>query len=425
MEYRATIDRAKVLFNRCNEMQRNQGGYSPSLFTGSRGMEGSMIAMNSPNRLHAASGQPDTVTDTQGLLLPSRLSNTATAFPEGANNPRGQQPADGNQGCSPVHAPINGPPRAGSPIPPVPQGLRIENIQQFLQPQNNSNPFLQPTGAFVRLNEVRENAHPINQCRDLIFEFERKLTLFKNIEYDIYFLKSCVHHQIVPQGLRCYRFPNGITRNSDIFVNLCKLFNDTGLATLNLLINHNQTRLDNLRNELQLLQATVLGHHDFESFRHLFDRIVPKITRHVATLIFRKQRKLDRDLAQYRQNSAYLLNGERVPRNGLLQTPQGSGQGSYSTSTGQHLPPPLPPQAPPGVNAPPPGFAPTEPGAPPAPRMQPYPEAMHNQEEQPFLWHGNGAGGRRGGRGRTRGRGNRQYWTGGRMTTRSMTARPY
>lgn len=408
MEYRATMDRAQSILLRCNELQRNQEGLTPSLFTGPQ---------NAGNNRGSAPIHSNSGTGAASPLLPSRLSDTAVAFPDARGGP--QQSSTSLTDNNPPQ------PRASTPTRQHEQPTN-EDISSFLQQQNDHNPFLQARDTMNIPREEQLREMPNHQCRDLIFELERKLILYKNIEYDIFFLKTCVHHRIVPQGLRAYRFPNGITRDSDIYRDLVKLFNDTGLATLNFLINHNQTRLDNLRAELQQRQSVILRHQDLDSVRHLFDRITPKITRHVATLVFRKQKKLDRDLGQYQRNCAYLLNGERAPRGFLQHVPQRPATAPTSTQMEPSpLPTPPPPQAPPGFGGPPRGIPPAPGGA---TGNQVFPQDQFNldgnggQNEQPFLWHGHIANNRRRGRGRG---GNRNYnsfhYTRGRMTTRSMT----
>lgn len=230
------------------------------------------------------------------LDLCNRYSN-APANPQGTQqgNPPNSQPLISQSLFSPA---------------PRPEPVNTNYVTTFLGANSNRNPFTDDTNA---RNLPPQNQEPdlYNECKNSIFKLERSLTIYKNIEYDNMFLNACLQFQIVPQGLRCYKFPNRTTRDSALFKDLSKLYNDTGLQAIQIIINNNLSKLDSLKTEITDLQNNIFNHADFQRCKILFESISPKINRHVATIIQRKQRKLNRDLVQYQNNTAYLLPANR------------------------------------------------------------------------------------------------------------------
>lgn len=362
-EYQEVMHRAQGILNRCRDLRINTGDFTPSLFTG---------YSSSPTQNNAGNNQQTT--------------------PEGPTRSRDRMASDSAAGLTTIIPPE----RPTTALPPAdPRGLNANanTVLHLMEGPRGGNPFLINNQQQHPNTEVMRAAQPphSNQCKNIIFDLERKLMLYKNIEYDIYYLKSCVHHGIVPQGLRFYRFPNGISRDMNIFSELVKLYNDTGLTTLNLLIDHNQGRLNQLKEELHKLQDQALKHQDFENYRHTFDGISPRITRHVATLVFRKQKKLNRDLQQYGNNQAYRLKNERQnrptpvttgptndvrPGHDMVAMPLETQDAPRPPMAARPNPPNPPPQAPPN-------------GA--SPQNLPA-EQVFALNQQPFLWQGNTTG---------------------------------
>lgn len=265
--------------------------------------------------LNEAANRAQTVLDRYSQVLgsqrspPNETPNQATAAP---NNPTSSTPL--RQLTTNIPTPAS--PR--SPIPasqPTSLTSQVSNmsILQFVNTDSWQNPFLNdPNPQPLNLqNGPFPGTNNDSDCKALIFQLERTLQVYKNVEYDIHFLNSCLHHNIVPQGLRITRFPNGTTKDSPMYTELTKMFNDTGLNTLRILNKHNDNKLLTLKAEVEQLHLKVLQHQDFDYFRHLYDGISPRITRHTATLIHRKRNKLQRDLLQYQSGTAYLPYSER------------------------------------------------------------------------------------------------------------------
>lgn len=153
------------------------------------------------------------------------------------------------------------------------------------------------------------------QCKPSIYKLERLLRAFKSITYDNLYLEACISRNIVPQGLRMSKYPNRTVKDSLLYSELTDHFNDSGIHTLRILIKHNIKKLEDLKMEITALHEFVLKHEEFLVYKPLYDSIAPRIQRHVAFIIGIKQKKLNRDLWQYKEKRAYpIINDPPVQR---------------------------------------------------------------------------------------------------------------
>ncbi|XP_043927752.1 CRACD-like protein [Protopterus annectens] len=180
-------------------------------------------------------------------------------------------------------------------------GILVPGLNDFLNTPVNifSNCFNQEDSA-QEDNQVRTNT-----IMDKLKSFDVNLLKYKKLQVEILYFQECIKLQIVPKGLRQWKYPSGVLKNSDMHRKLLQLFNKQGLEFLELLIAEYTTQINDLRLQLDALEKDIRSHPDFSRYNYDYTRIFASIENLLEKIMGTKKHKINRDKAAYAQGTAY------------------------------------------------------------------------------------------------------------------------
>ncbi|XP_043922113.1 otoferlin-like [Protopterus annectens] len=139
----------------------------------------------------------------------------------------------------------------------------------------------------------------------LLDRFEHKVIKYRKLLIENEYFGECISLKLVPNGLRYWKYPNGLTCDSPMYRELLELFNRQGFELMETMIKHNSKDLDNLFKEVLELEKYIKGDGSFAQCCDSFYKILEKAGRVSQELRVQKCKKVERDKLDYNQGHAY------------------------------------------------------------------------------------------------------------------------
>ncbi|XP_043922167.1 probable basic-leucine zipper transcription factor E [Protopterus annectens] len=139
----------------------------------------------------------------------------------------------------------------------------------------------------------------------LLNELDSKMLKYKKLNLEIEYFEECIGAEIVPKGLRTWRYPTGLEANSDFHKDLIKLFNLHGLQLMQVMIKHYSSLAKELKDNIEKLDETIKQHKDYSRYTFDYLRCFQSIEKHIDKMRSIKLKKLDRDRKHYKEGVAF------------------------------------------------------------------------------------------------------------------------
>ncbi|XP_043938139.1 transmembrane protein 132A [Protopterus annectens] len=121
------------------------------------------------------------------------------------------------------------------------------------------------------------------------------------------YLNECILREIVPKGLRVYKFPNNVQYDSDFYKELVEIFNKCGLDMLRLMIKENVRCQELLQKEIDQIDQQIKSDLIFsiEEKNAKYFGLREDIDKKCNELVNRKMNKMERDIRDYDSKTCY------------------------------------------------------------------------------------------------------------------------
>lgn len=135
---------------------------------------------------------------------------------------------------------------------------------------------------------------------------EKLLFKYRGLLLDNKYLNICLQSRRVPKGLRVWKIPNGFVEPI-LYHNLVNLFNSTGLNMIELIINDNNRKMQEMLTQINNINTSLTNDLLYDYYLNEYELMLQNIDKEMEKIWARKLKKIDRDIHEYCTGDVYEL----------------------------------------------------------------------------------------------------------------------